>query len=175
MKLSLIFLASTIVACAHESANTPNVYPVGMTHTTANEQPQTEPGLAPNLRISAELMRQCSIRFDNVEQAPRFGFDQSVLDPQDQAILAQIAKCITEGPLAGRSVKLVGRADPRGETEYNMTLGARRADSAQHFLVEAGVASARVSTTSRGELDASGNDEAGWARDRRVDVELLKK
>ncbi len=174
MKLSLIFVAGALVACGqHETARAPvNEYPVGMTHTTAVEQPQTEPGLSPNLRISAELMRKCAVRFDNVEEAPRFGFDRAILDPQDQAILAQIAKCITEGPLKGRSVRLVGRADPRGETEYNMTLGARRADSAQKFLLSAGVTPARVSTTSRGELDATGTDEAGWARDRRVDVEL---
>lgn len=176
MKLSLIFAASVLVACNQQkTASAPvNEYPVGMTHTTSLEQPQTEPGLSPNLRVSAELMRQCSIRFDNVEQAPRFGFDQAVLDPQDQAILAQIAKCISDGPLAGRSVRLVGRADPRGETEYNMTLGARRADSAQRFLLQAGVVPAHVSTTSRGELDATGNDEAGWSKDRRVDVELQK-
>lgn len=174
MKLSLIFVAGALVACAHEQTRASvNEYPVGMTHTTAAEKPQTEPGLSPNLRISAELMRQCAIRFDNVEQAPRFGYDQSVLDPQDQAILAQIAKCITDGPLANRSVRLVGRADPRGETEYNMSLGARRAESAQRFLLQAGVAPPHASTTSRGELDATGTDEASWARDRRVDVELL--
>jgi len=174
VKLSLIFVAGALVACAHEPTRAPvNEYPVGMTHTTAAEKPQTEPGLSPNLRIAAELMRQCSIHFDNVEQAPRFGYDRSILDPQDQAILAQIAKCITEGPLANRSVRLVGRADPRGETEYNMSLGAHRAESAHLFLLQAGVAPAHASTTSRGELDATGTDEASWARDRRVDVELL--
>ena len=143
-----------------------------MTHTTAVEKPETEPGLSPNLRISAELMRKCQVHFDNVEDAPRFGFDQAALDPQDEAILAQVAKCVTTGPLAGHAVKLVGRADPRGETEYNMSLGARRADAAQQFLVKAGVVPAHVATTSRGELDATGKDESTWALDRRVDVDL---
>jgi peptidoglycan-associated lipoprotein len=171
MKLSLVF-AMLVTACAHDHSYSQNEYPVGMTHTTAVEKPQTEPGLSPNLRISAELMRRCQVHFDNVEDAPRFGFDQAALDPQDEAILAQVAKCVTDGPLAGHGVKLVGRADPRGETEYNMTLGARRADAAQQFLLKVGVVQDHVHTTSRGELDATGKDEATWAHDRRVDVDL---
>ena len=87
-------------------------------------------------------------------------------------MLAQIAKCFTTGPLAGRNVRLVGHTDPRGEPEYNMTLGAFRADATAHYLEQLGVTAARIHETSRGELDASGNDEAGWQRDRRVDVEL---
>jgi peptidoglycan-associated lipoprotein len=36
----------------------------------------------------------------------------------------------------------------------------------------AGVAQDKMHDTSRGELDATGTDEAGWRRDRRVDVKL---
>jgi len=32
-----------------------------------------------------------------------------------------------------------------------------------------------MSTTSRGEMDATGTNEPGWALDRRVDIELVKK
>jgi peptidoglycan-associated lipoprotein len=175
MKLSLLFVG--LVACGYPQrdidARAPrNEYPVGMTHTTSAEKPQTEAGLSPNLRISAELMRKCQVHFDNVDQAPRFGFDQAALDPEDEALLAQVAKCVTDGALAGRAVKLVGHADARGETEYNLSLGARRAESAQQFLMKLGVVPARVHTTSRGALDASGTDEKTWSRDRRVDVDL---
>jgi peptidoglycan-associated lipoprotein len=172
MKLSLIFALLGTMACVHEHSHPQNEFPVGMTHTTAVEEPDTEPGLSPNLRISAELMQRCQVHFDNVDDAPRFAFDLAALDPQDEAILTQVAKCLIDGPLAGRSVKLVGRADARGETEYNMSLGARRADAAQQFLVKVGLVPARVHTTSRGELDATGHDESTWALDRRVDVDL---
>lgn len=163
-----------LAACAHPmtqapgSARTHDGDRVGVTETTS----AATPGKSPSLNVSSELMRRCNLHFDSAEEAPRFGFDDSKLDPQDQAVLAQIAKCVTDGPLAGRSVRLVGRADPRGETEYNMALGARRADSAERFLIQLGVVPSRVRETSRGELDANGNDEAGWARDRRVDVVL---
>jgi peptidoglycan-associated lipoprotein len=112
------------------------------------------------------------VHFDNVEDAPRFGFDRAALDPQDQAILAQVAKCVTDGPLAGHSLQLVGRADERGEAEYNMSLGARRSDAAQQFLVRVGLAPTRIRSTSRGQLDATGKDESTWALDRRVDIDL---
>jgi hypothetical protein len=34
-------------------------------------------------------------------------------------------------------------------------------------------AAARLAPTTRGELDASGSDEASWQRDRRVDLRLV--
>jgi peptidoglycan-associated lipoprotein len=69
-------------------------------------------------------------------------------------------------------MKLVGHADPRGEDEYNMVLGGRRADNIKNAIVTAGMSGAKVDSTSRGEMDASGTDEAGWSNDRRVDIML---
>ena len=67
---------------------------------------------------------------------------------------------------------LVGLADPRGETVFNMTLGAKRARAAHPFLAGLGVGSDKLFDTSRGELDATGTDEQGWKKDRRVDIKL---
>jgi len=53
-----------------------------------------------------------------------------------------------------------------------MSLGGTRADAVKRFLHEMGLEDGRVATTSRGELDATGTDEAGYARDRRVDIGL---
>ena len=91
---------------------------------------------------------------------------------EEKGILEQVAKCLTTGPLKGRAVDLLGRADPRGETEYNMSLGEARADSVKRYLSDMGVQAQRVAASSRGELDAIGTDEASWATDRRVDVDL---
>jgi peptidoglycan-associated lipoprotein len=73
---------------------------------------------------------------------------------------------------AAMALVLVGRADPRGEAEYNMNLGATRADAVKHYLAQLGVAGGRLATTSRGALDAQGHDETTWATDRRVDLRL---
>ncbi len=69
-------------------------------------------------------------------------------------------------------MKLVGHADSRGDEEYNFALAGRRAERVRQALTERHLDKARVSATCAGELDASGVDEPGWSRDRRVDVLL---
>ncbi len=79
---------------------------------------------------------------------------------------------MTTGPLAGRTLELVGRADPRGAEEYNMALGDRRANTIRDHLSGHGMALDKLAPSSRGKLDAVGTDEDGWQRDRRVDISL---
>lgn len=155
---------------------------VGQTATTSARVPDransTGPGVeTASLSVSNEIATACSIasRNDGAAPAPTFEFDSAALAPDDRALLAQVARCITEGSLRGEQVTLVGRTDPRGEPEYNMTLGGSRADSVHRYMTDLGVARAQMTTTSRGEIDATGTNEAGWAHDRRVDIELVKK
>jgi peptidoglycan-associated lipoprotein len=142
------------------------------TETTSSRA--TVPAAAPrhDVVISDEILRTCKIDFSNVDRAPKFDFDRSELQSEDRDVLAQVAKCVTTGPLGGRALHLVGRADPRGEVEYNMVLGSSRANSVARYLEGLGVSAAKVTESSRGKLDATGTDEAGWQRDRRVDLEL---
>jgi peptidoglycan-associated lipoprotein len=53
-----------------------------------------------------------------------------------------------------------------------MALGGNRADNIKNAIVTEGMTAAKVETTSRGEMDAIGTDEASWTKDRRVDVML---
>jgi peptidoglycan-associated lipoprotein len=69
-------------------------------------------------------------------------------------------------------MRLVGHADNRGEEDYNMLLGQKRADNVKGAIISLGMSAAKTLTTSRGELDASGSDESTWAKDRRVDIVL---
>ncbi len=160
------------VGCAHTPtppAETAYAEPHPMSVTSAVvEAPQP----TSSLTISSELMAACRLDFSNLDSAPKFDFGQSTLTADDQGALRKVAECVTTGPLAGRSIGLVGRADPRGEEEYNMVLGAHRATSAGEFLAAAGVSRGQVTESSRGKLDATGTSEDGWSRDRRVDVVL---
>lgn len=127
------------------------------------------------LGLDAEIVRLCNLHFDvapTEEGAPRFDTDEDNLTPQDTAVLSQVARCLTNGPLTGRHVQLVGRADSRGTTEYNFILGAHRASTVSHFLEAQGVQEPRINETSRGELDAQGNDDTSMRDDRRVDILL---
>ncbi len=120
--------------------------------------------------VGDDIRRACKI--EEPQRTPKFDFDSSDLTPADRDVLAQVARCLIEGPLKGRRVDLVGRADPRGETEYNMGLGGERSAAVEQYLTALGVDPDQMSTTSRGELDAKGSDEESWQADRRVDMRL---
>ena len=47
-------------------------------------------------------------------------------------------------------IVIEGHADERGTREYNLALGARRANSAREFLVSRGIESSRIQTVSFG-------------------------
>jgi peptidoglycan-associated lipoprotein len=104
--------------------------------------------------------------------APQFAFESQELPATAKATLDRLAKCLTTGGLKGHRVLLTGHCDSRGETEFNLSLGANRAETVRSFLVTLGVPSDKVATSSRGELDARGFDEPTWAEDRRVDLEV---
>lgn len=159
--------------------------PIGTTSTTsAGVDPngggaQTPAVFSQSLSVSDLIAKACGIapRPNPAGQtqpgvSPSFDYDSTALADSDRQMLAEVAKCLTEGALKGKAVTLVGRADARGEPEYNMTLGESRANTVHRYLVDLGVSKARLNVTSRGEMDATGTDEQGWARDRRVDIEL---
>ncbi len=164
----------TLVACGGEQkpAEAPEAPKPVATAETKPVKPVTSEKMAVN--VDEDIIKACSLKFENIEDAPKFDYDSEALTPGERSVLEAIAKCLTTGPLKGKAVSLVGRADPRGETEYNMTLGAKRARSVHTFLGDLGVAGDKLRDTSRGELDAKGTDEEGWRKDRRVDVRLAK-
>jgi len=130
--------------------------------------------VSPNLALSGDIVKMCNIKVtaNAATAAPSFDYDKEELHPEDRAVLDQLATCLMTGALKGKSVALTGRADPRGTEEYNLGLGSRRAASVSTYLVRLGVGEPQLGVTTRGSLDASGTDEAGWAKDRRVDITL---
>ena len=48
------------------------------------------------------------------------------------------------------TVRIEGNADERGTREYNLALGARRAESVRNYLIERGVNAGRIDTISYG-------------------------
>jgi peptidoglycan-associated lipoprotein len=104
--------------------------------------------------------------------APFFQFDSA--DPKkDQPTMQMLANCMIDGPLRGKTIKLIGHTDPRGSVSYNDKLGLDRAERVQRYLVTHGVAAARVQTATAGEDDAR-ETSADWAKDRRVEIQLVQ-
>lgn len=118
------------------------------------------------VHIAEDIRKACGIS----DADAHFAFDSATLGQTQRPVLTQLATCFVSGPLRGREMRLVGHADPRGPDGYNMVLGGSRADTVKAFLTMKGVPTSRIATTSRGEMEARGTDEASWAEDRRVDV-----
>ncbi len=68
----------------------------------------------------------------------------------------------------GVRVRIEGNADERGTREYNLALGARRANSVRDYLVSHGVTADRISTISFGKEQPidPGNSEDAWQKNR---------
>ena len=99
-----------------------------------------------------------------------FDFNESGLSNEATQAIDSNAACIKH---AGRTVQLIGRSDPRGTEEYNLALSERRAQEVKKRLTRLGVEDSRMRVLPKGELDAKGTEEAGWAQDRRVDFEWM--
>jgi peptidoglycan-associated lipoprotein len=159
--------AFLLVACGGETPK----HTASAADTTA--QPPAPPKsdaspTASNVAISLDILHACHIATADAY----FAFDASRVTQSDRSPLDAVAACFSHGPLSGHKMKLVGRADPRGESDYNVTLGQARADAVAGYLDKHGLTSTQTATTSRGAMDATGTNENGWARDRRVDVLL---
>ncbi|HEY4103038.1 MAG TPA: OmpA family protein [Polyangiaceae bacterium] len=120
------------------------------------------------VQIDDKIRKACGI----ADEDAYFAFDSSHLTRDDHGVLQKVAKCFESGPLKGHNMSLIGHADARGDSDYNMVLGGSRADTVKGFMVAQGVHRTAVATTSRGALDANGTDETSWAKDRRVDIML---
>ena len=172
--LAALGLLALVAGCASPPKPEPVAPPAPKAEPKAEAKPAETPPPVPEtptasaIHIDDAILSACGI------EAPKafFAFDSANVQGQDTSTLEKVATCFSSGPLKGRSLKLIGHADPRGETEYNFVLGSSRADAVGGFLRSKGVDKAKIATTSRGELDATGTDESTWSRDRRVDVML---
>ncbi|MEE4014442.1 peptidoglycan-associated lipoprotein Pal [Roseibium sp. FZY0029] len=104
----------------------------------------------------------------NVGDRVFFEEDQSVLNAQGQATLANQAKWLNR--YSKYTITVEGHADERGTRQYNIALGARRAQAARDYLVAQGVNASRVRTISYGKERpvAVCNDNSCWSQNRRA-------
>ncbi len=96
-----------------------------------------------------------------------FAFDADNLDSSARNAIQANVSCMQEQNMSG--VHVTGHCDPRGTEEYNLALGDRRARAVANYMVSLGLDSGSVTSSSMGEEMASGTDESGWARDRKVE------
>ena len=102
----------------------------------------------------------------NVGDRVYFDFDQYGVRADAVPVLSAQAAWLNR--YQSVQVRIEGNCDERGTREYNLALGARRANSARDFLVSHGVSPARIATISYGKerpVDPGENEDA-WQHDR---------
>ncbi len=97
-----------------------------------------------------------------------FAVDQSSLSPEAEATLRGQAGWLMTN--TDYNVTIQGHADEQGTREYNLALGARRANAAREFLMSQGVAGNRIQVVSYGKerpIEIC-SDESCYAKNRRA-------
>lgn len=109
----------------------------------------------------------------NVGDRVYFDLDSYQVKPEAYARLNAQVQWLQRYP--GVRVRIEGNADERGTREYNLALGARRAESVRAYLVERGVAAGRIDTISYGKERpiAEGSNEEAWARNRNAGTAIV--
>ncbi|HUJ46191.1 MAG TPA: peptidoglycan-associated lipoprotein Pal [Rhizomicrobium sp.] len=112
------------------------------------------PGSAEDLRV-------------NVGDTVHFDYNEYAITDEDRTVLQRQASWLQKYPQV--RVTIEGHCDERGTREYNLALGARRANAVKEFLVSQGVSSARVDTISYGKERpvCTESNEGCWAQNRR--------
>jgi peptidoglycan-associated lipoprotein len=105
----------------------------------------------------------------NVGDRVFFETDSSELTPQSRATLDKQAQWLNTYSQYGQFT-VEGHADERGTREYNIALGARRAQVMRDYLVSRGIAVSRMRTISYGKERpvAVCNDISCWSQNRRA-------
>jgi peptidoglycan-associated lipoprotein len=152
--LAAVSLAMTLAACAGQ-----------------NPRPE-DVGLAPYGKGGPAAPGSAREFSANVGDIVYFSTDSTDLSPEAQQTLAGQARWLQQ--YAKYTITIEGHADERGTREYNIALGARRAQSVRDFLARSGVSAARIRTISYGKERpvAVCNDISCWSQNRRAQTVL---
>lgn len=104
----------------------------------------------------------------NVGDRIFFDTDSSSIRADAQSTLSRQAQWLRQYP--NYPITIEGHSDERGTREYNLALGARRANAARDFLISKGVPANRIHTISYGKERpvATCDAESCWSQNRRA-------
>jgi peptidoglycan-associated lipoprotein len=151
LKLAAVSATLLLAACSSKPAPAPEPAPGPVTSAPTSN---IVPGSAEDLRV-------------NVGDTVHFAYDSYDVEESDKSLLQRQASWLAKYPSV--RVTIEGHADERGTREYNLALGARRANAVKEYLVSVGVSSSRVDTISYGKERpvCTSSDEGCWAQNRR--------
>ena len=156
LKFACLSAALLLGACTHKQEAVQTAPPPAAAPAPMAAAPTSNiiPGSAEDLRV-------------NVGDTVHFALNEYNIEDADKALLGRQAAWLAKYPSVRVTVE--GHADERGTREYNLALGARRANAVKEYLVSQGVSTGRVETVSYGKERPICTDsgEACWSQNRR--------
>ena len=134
LKLVALSAALMLAGCESKPKPMPETAP-----PPSSAAPVTQSSIVPG---SAEDLRV------NVGDTVHFDYDKYDILDADRSVLQRQSAWLAKYPSV--RVTIEGHCDERGTREYNLALGARRANAVKEYLVSLGVASGRIETISYG-------------------------
>jgi peptidoglycan-associated lipoprotein len=158
LKVVVAAAVVALVGCTTKPPAATEAPPAGPPPGAGETGPVTESNIIPG---SAEDLRV------NVGDTVHFEYDRYQLRDEDRNVLQRQAGWLQKYPQVRVTVE--GHCDERGTREYNLALGARRANAVKEYLVSLGVSSGRVDTISYGKERpvCTQSSEDCWAQNRR--------
>lgn len=173
LKMSMKFLAVAALGLALAACSTTDADKPATSGSAQSNVSQTTPPTRvvdrSNQNVAVNAPRPGSQEELNATIGDRvqFGFDRYNLSPEARATVGFWADWMKKH--ANVSLTVEGHADERGTREYNLALGARRANAVRDYLTALGVQRGRVRTVSYGKERPAvlGSNQAAWAQNRR--------
>jgi len=173
IKLATVSAAvAALAACAPKPKVEPAV-PTTPAQPTGPQYPTAPTGPVTGGNVGAALPGSEQDFVVNVGDRVYFDLDSYSVRPEAQPRLDAQAAWLQRYPQV--TVRIEGNADERGTREYNLALGARRAEAVRTYLIQRGVPAGRIDTISFGKERpiAEGSNEGAWAQNRNAHTAIV--
>ena len=173
IKLAAVSAAvAALAACAPKPKVEP-IVPVEPAQPTGPQYPTAPTGPVTGGNVGAAMPGSEQDFVVNVGDRIYFDLDSYSVRPEAQPRLDAQAAWLSRYPQV--TIRIEGNADERGTREYNLALGARRAEAVRTYLIQRGVPAGRIDTISFGKERpiAEGSSEAAWAQNRNAHTAIV--
>ncbi|MBI2986285.1 MAG: peptidoglycan-associated lipoprotein Pal [Deltaproteobacteria bacterium] len=162
----MFFAFLALTGCPPPATTKPEAPPPAPPQPTARESAPA--GRAAPSPSSLEAARRGTTPAPSPLNDIYFDFDKYDLKTEARGTLKANAGWLKANPAA--RVEIEGHCDERGTNEYNLALGAKRAQAAKDYLVTLGISKERLSTISYGEElpVCKEQNEGCWQKNRRA-------
>ena len=185
---SLLLFGVVLAGCAKRPATTQASAPAPTAPPPAASTPAQPSTAAPSMAAPAPAapaapkapagaaMRPSPKEFTAIADLKdiHFDFDKYDIRPSDAKVLD--ANAIWLKSHGDYLILIEGHCDERGTNEYNLALGARRADASKDYIASLGISADRLSTTSYGEeiqVCKEATEEC-WVKNRRARFVIMQ-